>query len=58
MIIEKLEVEYSDLYDVVFYVFKAAKSETIIEIEYFRNQIWILIIFKKLRIATQCFILK
>lgn len=36
-IIKILRTEYSDLYDIILYVFKAKKSETIIEIEYFRK---------------------
>jgi len=36
-VIETLRTEYSDLHDIVLYIFKANKSETIIEIEYFRK---------------------
>jgi hypothetical protein len=36
-IIEILKKEYSDLYDISLYVFKAKKEETIIEIQYYRK---------------------
>ncbi|AZB26057.1 hypothetical protein EG339_16425 [Chryseobacterium bernardetii] len=35
--IEILDKEYQDLYDVNFYIFKASKKETIIEIQYYRK---------------------
>lgn len=35
--IEFLEKEYSDLYDINFYIFKAKKQQTIIEIQYYRK---------------------
>ncbi|MBP2617726.1 hypothetical protein [Chryseobacterium jejuense] len=36
-VIEILDREYSDLYDVTLYIFKANKKETIIEIQYYRK---------------------
>lgn len=35
--IEFLEKEYSDLYDINFYIFKSKKQQTIIEIQYYRK---------------------
>ena len=36
-VIEILQKEYSDLYDINLYIFKAKKKETIIEIQYYRK---------------------
>lgn len=36
-VIEILDKEYQDLYDVNFYIFKATKKETVIEIQYYRK---------------------
>lgn len=46
-VIKVLSVEYTDLYDVNLYVYKALKKETVIEIPYYRNQIWTQIILRK-----------
>lgn len=35
--IEVLDKEYSDLYDVTLYIFKASQKETVIEIQYYRK---------------------
>ncbi|RXM53139.1 MULTISPECIES: hypothetical protein [unclassified Chryseobacterium] len=36
-VIEILNKEYQDLYDINFYIFKATKKETVIEIQYYRK---------------------
>lgn len=46
-ITEVLNNEFQDLYDVNVYIFKALKKNTIIEIQYYENQIWSLIIMIK-----------
>lgn len=37
LVTEMLEKEYADLYDINFYIFKAKKFHTIIEIQYYRK---------------------
>lgn len=46
---EILKTKYSDLYDVVFYIFKAKNTETIIEIEYCRKSNFNVGYFEKIK---------